>query len=88
MSDLFGNHIVGFPTRWIIYCFYILDCLGAFPGKESTSASLLVHYGIRKNNRIIEIIAVNHLSRDARKPVFGSSEQVQHKSACTVTEDG
>ena len=19
MSDLFGNHIVGFPTRWLIY---------------------------------------------------------------------
>ena len=21
MSDLFGNHIVGFPTRWLTYCF-------------------------------------------------------------------
>ena len=21
MSDLFGNHIVGFPTRWLIYIF-------------------------------------------------------------------
>ena len=20
MSDLFGNHIVGFPTRWLICC--------------------------------------------------------------------
>ena len=20
MSDLFGNHIVGFPTRWLKYC--------------------------------------------------------------------
>ena len=20
MSDLFGNHIVGFPTRWLISC--------------------------------------------------------------------
>ena len=20
MSDLFGNHIVGFPTRWLSYC--------------------------------------------------------------------
>ena len=22
MSDLFGNHIVGFPTRWLIYVYY------------------------------------------------------------------
>ena len=22
MSDLFGNHIVGFPMRWLIYVFY------------------------------------------------------------------
>ena len=21
MSDLFGNHIVGFPTRWLIYIY-------------------------------------------------------------------
>ena len=27
-----------------------------------------------------------HLSRVARKPVFGISEQVRHKPACTVTE--
>ena len=24
MSDLFGNHIVGFPTRWLIFCFQIV----------------------------------------------------------------
>ena len=28
------------------------------------------------------------LSCDARKPVFGVSDQVQHKRACTVTEEG
>ena len=29
-----------------------------------------------------------NLSRDARKPVFGVSEQVRHELACTVTEAG
>ena len=29
-----------------------------------------------------------HLSLDVRKPVFGVSDQVQQKSACTVTEAG
>ena len=24
MSDLFGNHIVGFPTRWLIYCSHLV----------------------------------------------------------------
>ena len=24
MSDLFGNHIVGFPTRWLSYCIYVI----------------------------------------------------------------
>ena len=30
----------------------------------------------------------NHLSRDARKPVFGVSDLVRHKPACTSTGDG
>ena len=28
------------------------------------------------------------LSPNARKPVFGTSDQVRHKPGCTVTEDG
>ena len=28
------------------------------------------------------------LSRDVRKPVFGISDQVRHKSGCTATENG
>ena len=28
----------------------------------------------------------DHLSRDARKPVFGVSDQVRHKPACTSSE--
>ena len=27
MSDLFGNHIVGFPMRWLKYCKPILSLL-------------------------------------------------------------
>ena len=30
----------------------------------------------------------NNLSHDARKPVFGVSEQVRHKLGCATTEDG
>ena len=30
----------------------------------------------------------SHISRDARKPVFGVSDQERHKSACAATEDG
>ena len=40
---------------------------------------------------LITIIRQRHnigLSRDARKPVIGVSDQVQYKSACTVTEAG
>ena len=29
-----------------------------------------------------------YMSRDARKPVFGVSDQVRHKPACTVTKTG
>ena len=28
------------------------------------------------------------LSRDARKPVFGVSDQVRHKPTCTISEKG
>ena len=30
MSDLFGNHIVGFPTRWLNYAIWETD-LNLFP---------------------------------------------------------
>ena len=26
MSDMFGNHIVGFPTRWLIFSPYLYVC--------------------------------------------------------------
>ena len=29
-----------------------------------------------------------HMSHDARKPVYGDSDQVWHKPACIVTEAG
>ena len=29
---------------------------------------------------------IGHLSRDVRKPVFGVSDQVRHKPACTSSE--
>ena len=38
MSDLFGNHIVGFPTRRLIYVFgklgrSLVSCIGSGIGK-------------------------------------------------------
>ena len=30
----------------------------------------------------------HNLSRDARKPVFGVSDQVRHKPVCAVSENG
>ena len=36
----------------------------------------------------VRLIRSNNMSRVMRKPVFGVSDQVQHKPGCTVTEDG
>ena len=33
-------------------------------------------------------VVVFQMSRDARNPIFGVSDQVRHKPACTVTEAG
>ena len=41
---------------------------------------------VKKTTKIGELY--QHLSRNARKPVFGVSDQVRHKPACTVTEAG
>ena len=38
------------------------------------------------NNWLIDLCL--HMSRDARKLVFGVSDQVQHKLVYAVTEDG
>ena len=37
---------------------------------------------LSRNGKIIK----KYLSRDARKPVFGVSDQVRHKPACTSSE--
>ena len=36
---------------------------------------------------LLNIFGTYYISRDARKPVFGVSDNVQHKPACTVIED-
>ena len=36
----------------------------------------------------VEMEGKYHMSRSARKPVLGVSDQVRHKPICTVTEDG
>ena len=54
-----------------------------------------VHAGIQNNVildffifHVFEFYVLDHVSRDARKPVFGVSNQVRNKPACTVTEAG
>ena len=37
---------------------------------------------------VLAILLHKQLSLIVRKPVFGVSDQVQHKPDCTVTEDG
>ena len=34
------------------------------------------------------IISKDQMNRDARKPVFGVSDQVRHKPVCAAAEDG
>ena len=40
MSDLFGNHIVGFPTRWLT-CLVKQRLMGLIPGFFSLSDEAL-----------------------------------------------
>ena len=37
---------------------------------------------------IVPKMVCQEMSRDARKAVFGVSDQVRHKPSCTVTEEG
>ena len=41
-----------------------------------------------KNLTVLQGFARNHKSLFVKKPVFGVSDQVQHRPGCTVTEDG
>ena len=43
---------------------------------------------IEWEKRIGEETEVSNMTRDARKPVFGVSHQVQHKPGCAITEYG
>ena len=78
MSDLFGNHIVGFPTRRLIcldsYSNYTVP--GQASQKQVTSAKctlfchkLTIEPPRGKTNNVI-------------------SEQVRHKPVCAATESG
>ena len=78
-------------------CLYRAVCVG--PGRKprrpvfSRHSSHNVHklkspYLYHEQNYPFIIIKYtkDHMSRDARKPVFGVSDQVRHKPACTVSE--
>ena len=54
--------------------------------------SLILSPSCQSSRSFIEIDNVQfctkrQLSRDAREPVFGVSDQLSHKPACTVTEE-
>ena len=40
------------------------------------------------DHKCVRMYGSVYMSRDVRKPVFGVSDQVRHKPACTATEDG
>ena len=44
MSDLFGNHIVGFPTRWLIYKVLSDENQVIFAKLANLIAALLTYY--------------------------------------------
>ena len=81
MSDLVGTHRTGFLASQLI----LSECLE----KAAASAVLLEtpagHVPISFRNMII---ILHYMSHDVRKLVFGSSDQLRHKPACTVTEAG
>ena len=60
-----------------------LDC-------TSTVRQPSLHMSAAAASRDITLVSIHsfNMSRDARKPVFGVSDQVRHKPVFTVTEDG
>ena len=44
--------------------------------------------GMYIRDKVAQVVHIAHMSRDARKPVFGVSGQVLHKPACAITEGG
>ena len=76
MSDLVGNHIVGFPTRRRLKC--------------ALSTGNLPLGGLHRRN--VAKITVDHgkvlTEPRCEKTDLGVSDLVRHKPACTVSEDG
>ena len=52
MSDLFGNHIVGFSTRWLIFSFKLACYHKTFKWPESNSDPLPVNSSFIKGHII------------------------------------
>ena len=69
-----------------------LDETGMVKVYKYMGEELTVQEGLVKKQTLGRLTQKNgwilHLSRVMRKPVFGVSEQVQHRPVCTATEDG
>ena len=70
------------------------SCVGCV-GRNSSVVTVRNHSAIENiftlrtvSRSFNSVNRLNEMSRDARKPVFGVSDQVRHKSACAVTEAG
>ena len=84
MSDLFRNHIVGFPTRRLIYetcnslpCgSYYVYTMYMLNNAKSLAMSMMALKFCLLYKLMIKKLNKNHMIRDARKPVFRVSDQV------------
>ena len=92
------GYALNFIAPLLIECgfIYTQSVLAAALEKQLDSAELDYFRHYLNNPRSLQISCrdvlrkhfQNHGSRDARKPVFGVSDQVRHKPACTISEAG
>ena len=75
MSGLFGNHIVGFPTRRLKFAFFQIQLLLSTPGAMKNLISTPASVSKDSFKHIHVSNSADYLSRDARKPVFGVSDK-------------
>ena len=75
-------------------CQSLTDLVGHQNCWFSHAKAQMIHR-LKQDSSILNIFPIQcggitfcNMSRDARKPVFGVSDQVRHKPACTVSEAG
>ena len=80
MSDLFGNHIVGFPKRWLIYC-----CIVACQVSYLRTYLLIIQCNCGINASYSSISCTKHFesilfnNENKNSDPFKSSEHIKEK---------